>query len=166
MLCCGYLYVPLGKNYLSLIICPLPRGFDYFLLVTKNISLGDPGGRPTGKQMVSALLIENVVDCFRTNVGIYRESEISFEKSNFGLYHPNKNFKESARVCKISCCLHFPDIVRARLHCEFHPGLLFWMRKWRQTLAARNRSWYVTNWKTINCINKRLLHLQELKPSV
>ena len=25
----------------------------------------------------------------RANVGIYRESQISCEKSNFGLYHPN-----------------------------------------------------------------------------
>ena len=25
----------------------------------------------------------------RANVGIYRESQISSEKSNFGLYHPN-----------------------------------------------------------------------------
>ena len=27
--------------------------------------------------------------CLRANVGIYRESQISSEKSNFGLYHPN-----------------------------------------------------------------------------
>ena len=25
----------------------------------------------------------------RANVGIYQKSQISFEKSNFGLYHPN-----------------------------------------------------------------------------
>ena len=25
----------------------------------------------------------------RANVGIYRESQISSQKSNFGLYHPN-----------------------------------------------------------------------------
>ena len=40
-------------------ICPSPGGFDYFLFVTKNNSLGGGGGsRPTGKEMVSALLIE------------------------------------------------------------------------------------------------------------
>ena len=32
----------------------------------------------------------HVIDCnLRANVGIYRESQISSEKSNFGLYHPN-----------------------------------------------------------------------------
>ena len=29
------------------------------------------------------------VRALRANVGIYRESQISSEKSNFGLYHPN-----------------------------------------------------------------------------
>ena len=31
----------------------------------------------------------NVYHILRANVGIYRESQISSEKSNFGLYHPN-----------------------------------------------------------------------------
>ena len=30
-----------------------------------------------------------IVKMLRANVGIYRESQISSEKSNFGLYHPN-----------------------------------------------------------------------------
>ena len=33
ILCCGCPYVPLGKGYLSLILCPLPRGLERFLFL-------------------------------------------------------------------------------------------------------------------------------------
>lgn len=39
-------FFPLGKGYLSLILSPLPR---------KTIPWGYPGGRPKGKQVISAL---------------------------------------------------------------------------------------------------------------
>ena len=56
-ICCGCSYFPLGKGFLLFILCPLPRGFEWFLFVTKNNSPGGcPGGRPTGKQMIRALL--------------------------------------------------------------------------------------------------------------
>jgi len=45
ILYCGCSYFPLGRGYLSLILCSLPRGFEWFLFVTKNNSPGvDPRG--------------------------------------------------------------------------------------------------------------------------
>ena len=43
ILCSGCSSLPLGKGYLSLILCPLPKGFDWCLFVTKNNSPGRPG---------------------------------------------------------------------------------------------------------------------------
>lgn len=39
-LCCGCSYSPLGKDYLSLILFPLPRGLKWYLFVMKNNSSG------------------------------------------------------------------------------------------------------------------------------
>ena len=49
MLCCGCAYFPLGKGYLLLILCPLSRGFEWFLFVTKNNSPGMSRGEANGK---------------------------------------------------------------------------------------------------------------------
>ena len=53
MLCCGCSYFPQGKGRLSLIVCPLPRGFEWFLFVTKNnsarVSRGSTHGEANDK---------------------------------------------------------------------------------------------------------------------
>ena len=48
IVCCGCSYFPLGEGYLSLILYPLPRGFEWFLFVTKNYSPGEPRGSTHG----------------------------------------------------------------------------------------------------------------------
>ena len=50
-----FILPPFVKGYLSLILCPLPRGSEWFLFVTKHDSGQCPGGQPTWKQMTSAL---------------------------------------------------------------------------------------------------------------
>ena len=40
---------PLGKGYFSLILCPLPRGFEWFLFVPKNNSPGVSRGSKHGE---------------------------------------------------------------------------------------------------------------------
>jgi len=45
----GCSYFPLGKGYLSLILCPLPSSFEWFLFVTKNNSQGVSRG-PTNEE--------------------------------------------------------------------------------------------------------------------
>ena len=47
-------YFHLGKGYSPLILCPLPKGFEWFLFVVKDNSPGGcPRGQSTGKQMIS-----------------------------------------------------------------------------------------------------------------
>ena len=42
---CVCSYFPVGKGYLSLILCPLPRGFEWSLFITKkNSPAVDPRG--------------------------------------------------------------------------------------------------------------------------
>ena len=54
ILCCGCSYFPLGKGYLSLILCPLSRGFEWFLFVRKNnspwVSWGSTHGEENDKR--------------------------------------------------------------------------------------------------------------------
>ena len=42
---------------------------------------------------INCQLSTEAIDPLRANLGIYRESQISSQKSNFGLYHPNNSLE-------------------------------------------------------------------------
>ena len=67
------------------------RRFDMFLtpqnvLNTQFLTSHVPYDKCSGPKPINT---KKTSIALRANVGIYRESQISSEKSNFGLYHPN-----------------------------------------------------------------------------
>ena len=58
ILCCQCSYFPLRRGCLSFVLCPLPRGFEWFLFVTKNnsprVSRGSTHGEANDKCIMIA----------------------------------------------------------------------------------------------------------------